>query len=259
MGEEYSRLRTAVFIDYENWLVGLEKGHKRKPNIQTWFDDAKKRGKLLEVTFFGDFSGNGGMREEINNIRRFTNRIIETKNIGAYSRQSFTDFIMLDGIYQKVIASPEVEQIILFTGDGHFCSVVSYLRNFCGKVVGVYGVDGAISGQLEATADWCVRLPLDVERYMECREAILSNLRYAEAHTKSPMFRQTVRIVSEYHNLDDDLVESELRKLIGEGIVYTVPQRSRRDYRVMLNILKVNWELAESLRPAAPVSLSPGN
>lgn len=252
---ENARLKTVAFIDYEHWFIGLKDHHQRKPNIQAWFDDAKKRGNLIEVTFFGDFSDIGGMRDEINNIRLFTNRIIETKNTSIHSKKDFTDFIILDNIYQKVIASPEIEQIILFTGDGHFSGVASYLRNFCSKVVGVYGVDDAISSQLEATADWCVRLPFESERYMECRDAILKNLKYAEDHTKSPMFRHTVRIVSEDYNFDADIVETELRRMIEEGVVYSVPTRSRRDYKIILNILKVNWALADREQKKIPAEM----
>ncbi|MDL2232020.1 NYN domain-containing protein [Ruminococcaceae bacterium OttesenSCG-928-L11] len=239
--------KTVVFVDYESWYIALWEIHRRRPNIQAWFDDLRKRGQLLEVTFFGDFSDTGGMRDEINYIRRFTNRIIETKNISEHSKKSFTDFIMLDNIYQKVIASPEIEQIVLFTGDGDFCSVASYLRNFCGKVVGVYGVDDALSSQLEAISDWCVRLPFGNEPYQECRAAILSNLKYAEAHTKSATFRPTVRLVAEHYNLPEDAVEAELRLLIDEGIIYTVPERSRRDYTIMLNVLKVQWDKVDTI------------
>jgi len=222
----------------------LKNLHRRRPNLRTWFEDLKTRGRLLEVTFFGDFSESGGLKNEINNIRMYTNRIIETKNPSEYSKKDFTDFIMLDNIYQKIIASPETEQVVLFTGDGHFASVASYLRNFCSKVVGVYGVDKGISGQLEGISDWCVRIPFVNEPYMECREAILKNLKHAEDHTKSPTFNSTVQRVAEHYNLPDDAVEAELKRMIAEGVVYTVSERSRWDYTVMLNILKVNWELA---------------
>lgn len=183
------------------------------------------------------------MRDELDHIRRFSNHIIETKNISPYAKASFTDFIMLDNIYQKVISSPEIQQIVLFTGDSDFCSVASYLRNFCGKVVGKYGVDNAISSQLEAISDWCVRIPFSNEPYQECRTAILKNLQYAESHTKSPTFQTTVRMVADHYALPEDTVTAELRLMIAEGLVYTVPERSRRNYTLILNVLHVRWEL----------------
>ena len=89
---------------------------------------------VLDVIFFGDFSESSGIRDELNHIRRFTNHVVETANIGPHAKASFTDFIMLDNIYQKVISSPEIEQIVLFTGDSDFCSVASYLRLLDGNI-----------------------------------------------------------------------------------------------------------------------------
>lgn len=237
--------KTAVFVDYEHWYVSLWELHQRKPNIGMWFADMKTRGQLQEVNFFGNFSDDGGMKDEIANIRMYSNRIIETRNPSEHYKKDFTDFIILDNIYQKIITAPDVEQVVLFTGDGHFSSVASYLRNFCSKVVGVYGIDRAINKQLEMISDWCVRIPFVNEPYEECRRAILKNLKYVENHTKSATFTQTVRIVAENYYLPDDTVEAELKRMIEEGIVYSVSERSRWDYKVMLNILKVNWDLVE--------------
>ena len=235
-------LKTIAFVDFEHWYISLKEIHDRQPNIQTWFDDLRTRGHLLDVIFFGVFSDSSGIRDELNHIRRFTNHVVETTNIGSHAKASFTDFIMLDNIYQKIISSPEIEQIVLFTGDSDFCSVASYLRNFCGKTVGLYGIDNAISSQLEAISNWCIRLPFSNEPFQECRTAILKNLRYAESHTKSPTFRATVRMVSEHYNLPEDAVEAELKLMLEEGILYTLPERSRRNYTVMLNVLHVKWE-----------------
>ena len=71
------------------------------------------------------------------------------------------------------------------------------------------------------------------------------NLKHAEDHTKKPTFQSTVRLVAERYELPDDEVEAELKRMINEGVVYSVSERSHWDYKVMLNILKVNWALAE--------------
>ena len=239
--------KTVAFIDFEHWYIAIKEIHDRRPNIQAWFDDLRTRGQLLDVIFFGDFSESSGIRDELNHIRRFTNHVVETANIGHHAKASFTDFIMLDNIYQKVISSPEIEQIVLFTGDSDFCSVASYLRNFCGKTVGLYGIDNAISSQLEAISNWCIRLPFSNEPFQECRTAILKNLQYAESHTKAPTFKATVRKVSEYYDLPEDAVEAELKLMLEEGLLYTLPERSRRNYTVMLNVLHVKWEKVDEL------------
>ena len=49
-------------------------------------------------------------------------------------------------------------------------------------------------------------------------------------------------MVSEHYNLPEDAVEAELKLMLEEGILYTLPERSRRNYTVMLNVLHVKWE-----------------
>ena len=55
---------------------------------------------------------------------------------------------MLDYIYRKAMEYPDVKYFVLFTGDGHFQSVVKFLRNKCEKKVIQYGVKGCCSKQL---------------------------------------------------------------------------------------------------------------
>ena len=42
--------------------------------------------------------------------------------------------------------------------------------------------------------------------------------------------------------LGEDAVEAELKLMLEEGLLYTLPERSRRNYTVMLNVLHVKWE-----------------
>ena len=40
--------------------------------------------------------------------------------------KDYTDFIILDNIYQKALSSSDVNLFIIFSGDGHFSSVVAF-------------------------------------------------------------------------------------------------------------------------------------
>ena len=60
-------------------------------------------------------------------IRGYTNDIVETKNGGGYFKKDFTDFIMLDRIYQTAYTKKDIDTYIIFTGDGHFSSAVLFL------------------------------------------------------------------------------------------------------------------------------------
>ena len=47
----------------------------------------------------------------------------------------------------------DIDTFIIFSGDGHFSSVTSFLKNFYHKQVVIYGVNGSFSKQLQETAN----------------------------------------------------------------------------------------------------------
>ena len=76
-------------------------------------------------------------------------------------QKDFTDFIILDNIYQKALSSDDIDVFILFSGDGHFSSVTAFLKNFYRKEVVIYGVNGSFSKQLRETASRFYILPTE--------------------------------------------------------------------------------------------------
>ena len=134
------RKKALAFVDFEHWYISLEKLHRQKPNVRAWREELEKDYIVDDIYVFGDFS-NPSLRAEIEKIRHVTNLIIETKNASGFYKKDFTDFIMLDNIYQSAINRSDIEAFIIFSGDGHFSSVVSFLANRCRKEVGVYAFD----------------------------------------------------------------------------------------------------------------------
>lgn len=57
----------------------------------------------------------------------------------------------------------------------------------------------------------------------------------------------TIRMVADHYTLPEDTVEAELRLMMEEGLVYTVPERSRRNYMLLLNVLHVKWDQVKDL------------
>ena len=121
-----SKKNAIVFVDFEHWYISLDRLHESKPDIKGFRDELEKDYDLKEILFFADFSNNS-LRAELPKIRQITNHIIETQNASPAHKKDFTDFIMLDHIYQMAISSPDVDTFKLFSGDGAFSSVVSYL------------------------------------------------------------------------------------------------------------------------------------
>lgn len=147
-----------VFVDYEHWYISMEKFFGEKPNIRQWRNELSERYNVTDIMFFADFS-NPSLRAEIQKIREVTSYIIETQTASQYHKKDYTDFIMLDHIYQRAMTSDGTDVFVIFSGDGHFSSVISFLVNRCGKTVCVYGIKDALSMQLRNTANITVEWP----------------------------------------------------------------------------------------------------
>lgn len=148
-----------AFVDYEHWFISLKTNYGLQPNIKAWFEDLNLKFNLTEVNFFADFS-HKSLADEIGRIRLFSNKIIDTRSPNGVQKD-FTDFIILDNMYQKALSSDDIDVFILFSGDGHFSSVTSFLKNFYHKQVVVYGINGCFSKQLRETANTFYVLPTE--------------------------------------------------------------------------------------------------
>lgn len=237
--------RAVAFVDYEHWYISLKNNFGMKPNIKGWFEDLKSKVTLTEAVFFADFS-HKSLADEIKRIRLYSNTIIDTRNVGTNVKKDFTDFIILDHIYQKALSSNDIDVFILFSGDGHFSSVVSFLKNFRGKEVGVYGIKDSFSRQLKETANWFVSLPTESDQYGLCAKLIFEELKDAQiSHSKTlPTYKNTIEKITASKRVNVQRLETVMKKLISDGVI--------TERKVTLNkkdngkpCLFVDWEKAE--------------
>lgn len=171
--------RIVAFVDYEHWYYSMQNLYRQKPNVVEWFDLLASHGRVVDCIFFADFSQNG-IRDELGKIRTITNKIIETRNPNPKFKKDYTDFIMLDNIYQRALQDDDIDLFVIFSGDGHFSSVTSFLKNYCSKEVGIFGVSGATNRLLKDSADWHVELPTEQsDRHRIC-ESIFAAARRVE-------------------------------------------------------------------------------
>ena len=237
-----TRKKAIAFIDFEHWYISLDKLHRQRPDVRAWRDELAENYLLDDVYVFGDFS-NPSLRAEIEKIRHVTNLIIETKNASGFYKKDFTDFIMLDNIYQAAINRSDIDAFIIFSGDGHFSSVVSYLCNRCRKEVGVYGVRDAVSSQLKNTATWVKEIPSLENKLTGYYYPILQNLKQLENRPKPsyPAFKSTCEYVAKYYELDESNVRAAMTELIEKGYLFQTEENvSGRQLRV----LNVDWAKA---------------
>ncbi len=212
--------RAVAFVDYEHWYISLKNNFGMKPNIKGWFEDLKSRVTLTEAIFFADFS-HKSLSDEIKRIRLYSNTIIDTRNVGTNIKKDFTDFIILDHIYQKALSANDIDVFILFSGDGHFSSVVSFLKNFRDKEVGVYGIKDSFSRQLKETANWFVSLPTESDQYGLCASLIFEELKEAQlSHSKTlPTYKNIIEKISSTKRVNIQRLESVMKKLIADGVI----------------------------------------
>ncbi len=196
--------KAIAFVDYEYWFYSCKEKFSIAPNISKWKKEIEKRYDVKDIMIFGDFS-HENIAGELPKIRRITNTIIETGNTFTKQKKDMTDFVMLDYIYQATENHKDVDTYILFTGDGHFQSVVKYLNHKRRKDVLVYGLPDSFSKQLQDVATDAIMVDLDGDiQERNCR-MILNNMSIIE--DKSDImtnFLQAVETVSKASNIPEE-------------------------------------------------------
>lgn len=239
--------KATVFVDYEHWYISLDRLHnKKRPDLRSFRDTLSPKYELQEIFIFADFS-NPALRNEIPKIREITNHIIETQNTSSAHKKDFTDFIMLDHIYQLAISSPSTDAFIIFSGDGHFSSVTNYLKSKLGKEVGVYAVRGGLSTQLKNTADWSVLLPEVSDPQADIYRSILNSLKALSDNRQKksyPSFKGTVTAVSRYNRIPARIVTSALREMMQKECI---TQETVELDNGTIRVLKVDWQKCKIL------------
>lgn len=240
--------RAVAFVDYEHWYISLKRNFGIQPNIKGWFEELNTKVNLVEVSFFADFS-HKSLADQISRIRPYTNRIIDTRNTTGV-KKDFTDFIILDNIYQKALSSEDIDTFIIFSGDGHFSSVVSFLKNFCKKEVGIYGIEDSFSRQLQQTASWCVTLPTEADMNGSYYRLIFDILRQAQNDNSRdiPTLEKTVKAVcAQSKTATPQKVTEAVNKLIEKGYIskHDVTSYSNKKKAKKVTGLFTDWEKVE--------------
>lgn len=228
---------TAVFIDYEHWFYSLLEQNSRGPDMESLLASIKEKGTLLQIIVFGDFSRDP-IRQELARIKQYTHHIIDCEN--PNKKKDYTDFIMLDQIYQTLFINSQIQQFVLVTGDGHFHSALAHLKIFHDKIVGVYGVKYSFSRQLKNTADWWEEIiPDSTFQYHK----LLQLIRNVEKRDIYPTFAKTAQSYCNTHGGSQQDAASALRQLIKLG--YIVQEEREGFNGQTVRALIVDWEAVE--------------
>lgn len=236
--------RAVAFVDFEHWYISLDRMHHQRPDYKAWYQDVSTKYSIDEIYFFADFS-NPSLRAEIPRIREISNFIIETQNSSPHHKKDYTDFIMLDHIYQRAMTDRQTDTYIIFSGDGHFSSVVNFLNVRLHKNVGIYAVRDAVSSQLRSAATWLCELPFINKTQLIFYKLILSTLRdlrqsqHGKRKKSRPAFWPTVEAVSQAHSLPREDVADALRSLLEKEYIY---QTEEKLHNKTIKVMNVNWD-----------------
>lgn len=240
-----------AFVDYEHWYISLEKLYNQKPDIKEWYNDISHKYDIKDVIFFADFS-NTAIRLEIARIREVTSAIVETQNTSSHYKKDFTDFIMLDHIYQRAVKANDIDTFIIFSGDGHFSSVVSFLTTRINKPVGIYGIKDCISTQLKNSATWTIELPdKSDDPMLQYYQMIIRNLRHVEENNEKikdskklksfPTFWGTIEAATRYNNADKNTLVKAMRAMISKGYLFQSHERVSSQSSKKVKVLNIDW------------------
>ena len=233
----------AVFIDFEHWCYSLDNLFGLKPRIEEFYDEISKEYYIKRICFFGDFS-EPHLSSFIDEIRQVTNNIIETQNPSPYSKKDYTDFIMLDHIYQDVDDYPNTNTYIIFSGDGHFSSVATYLKKRKNKRVVIYGVTDATSRSLQKIADEFRLLPTKGDENWPLYKMIIDNMDYVSSQNRTvyATFKTTVKAVADKNQVSEDKVTAALRDLMDMGVIKQ--EMVHISFNKQIKVLRTDWKLA---------------
>lgn len=214
--------KAICFVDFDHWCISMLQKYGTKPDVRLWYNEICREYDLRGLFFFGDFS-NPQLRSMLAELRGITNMIIETQNSDEHSEKDFTDFIMLDHIYRNA-NERGIDVFIIFSGDGHFSSVTSYLKNSCGKEVVVYGIKDSFSGQLKNCATKTVEMPCGEELKSCILRVVCRQLGriYSSNKNANPTFLATASAVAAAVGSDTESVSEVMNQMIADGYLYQV-------------------------------------
>ena len=212
--------KALAFIDYEYWYYSCKTRFNTVPDPAEWLIEMQNEYDIAEIMVFGDFS-NQSLSNELVKVRSITNSIIETGNT-----------------YHK---NKKAKTYILFTGDGHFQSVVKYLAQKKKKNVVICGIADSMSRQLHAVASKVMLYPSEKVMFKKYAGMIARNMQYVEKKPNIiPTFWGTVDAVVRKNHVQQEPITEALKQMLDKG--YIVRQERVLDDGKTVMILAANWE-----------------
>ena len=157
--------RVAVFIDTQNLYHSAKNIYHARVNFGNVLKDSVSGRRLIRARAYMVTTESG---EETAFLDALTKIGIEAKTkdlqvfFGGAKKADWDVGLAVDAI----IASPKVDTVIIFTGDGDFIPLVEYLKVHSGCQVEIASFGRSTSGRLKEVADHFLDLDNDPRRYL---------------------------------------------------------------------------------------------
>jgi uncharacterized LabA/DUF88 family protein len=157
--------RVGVFIDTQNLYHSAKNIYHSRVNFGNVLKDSVEDRRLIRARAYMVTTETG---EESAFLEALTKMGIEPKTkdlqifYGGAKKADWDVGLAVDAI----TASPKLDTVILFTGDGDFIPLVEYLQIHGGCQVEVVSFGRSTSGKLKEVADHFLDLDLDPKRYL---------------------------------------------------------------------------------------------
>jgi uncharacterized LabA/DUF88 family protein len=157
--------RVGVFIDTQNLYHSAKNIYHSRVNFGNVLKDAVEDRRLIRARAYMVTTETG---EESAFLEALTKMGIEPKTkdlqifYGGAKKADWDVGLAVDAI----TASPKLDTVILFTGDGDFIPLVEYLQIHGGCQVEVVSFGRSTSGKLKEAADHFLDLDEDPKRYL---------------------------------------------------------------------------------------------
>src|SRR5512136_1954618 len=142
----------ALFIDFENVRYGLKNNYAREPDPQILMAKARKYGPVALAVAYADFTEHPDFFRRKLEVAGITPRDVPRRSPDV-AHKSSSDMAMLMDIIDCLLDHPNVNILVLMTGDSDFIRVTARARNRFDRQVVISGIPGSVSNDLVASAD----------------------------------------------------------------------------------------------------------
>ncbi|ELP5727752.1 NYN domain-containing protein [Vibrio vulnificus] len=144
--------RVAIFVDVQNVYYTCKEKYRQKFNYNRFWKLATEGREVICANAYAIASKDAGQRQ-FHHILRGIGFDVKLKPFiqrGDGSAKGDWDVGIALDAFEK---APEVDEVILLSGDGDFEILVQRIQQRFGKTVIVYGVPGLTAQNLQAAAD----------------------------------------------------------------------------------------------------------